>query len=176
MALRKQLPAWLTADLHPAVLTGREHLEHGEDTFLSPCTVLRTQKEESGLWIMVWPGVRRVTQYTGSSGFISIALTLHKRIGISAHGPTLSGSDLAGLALNILDMSSEFRCWATSHSLAVMSIRRQMSMSTFLAFSWILVSRSDICCREREKSSFRWCKRTEQIYVSGSQIVRRSLW
>lgn len=32
---------------------------------------------------MVWPGVRRVTQYTGSSGFISIALTLHKRICIS---------------------------------------------------------------------------------------------
>lgn len=32
-----------------------------------------------------------------------------------------------------------------------MSIRRQMSMSTFLAFSWILVSRSDICCRERER-------------------------
>lgn len=56
-----------------------------------------------------------------------------------------SGRDLAGLTLNIFDMSSELRCWATSHSLAVMSIRLQISMSTRLAFSWILVSRSDIC-------------------------------
>lgn len=69
--------------------------------------------------------------------------------------PTFSGRDLAGLTLNIFDMSSELRCWATSHSLAVMSIRRQMSMSTLLAFSWILVSRSDICCRG-EGSCFRW--------------------
>ena len=48
----------------------------------------------------------------------------------------------------ILDTSSEFRCCATSHSLAVISIRRQMSMSTFMAFSWIFVSRSVMGCRE----------------------------
>lgn len=69
--------------------------------------------------------------------------------------PTFSGSDLAGLTLNIFDMSSELRCWATSHSLAVMSILLQMSMSTRLAFSWILVSRSDICCRGEDRC-FRW--------------------
>lgn len=60
---------------------------------------------------------------------------------------TRSGSDLAGLTLNIFVMSSELRCCATSHSLAVMSMRLQMSMSTLLAFSWIFESSSDICCR-----------------------------
>lgn len=40
-------------------------------------------------------------------------------------------------------MSSQFLCWATSQRRAVMSIRRQMSMSTVMAFSWILLSRSD---------------------------------
>lgn len=89
--------------------------------------------------------------------------------------PTLSGSDLAGLALNILDMSSEFRCWATSHSLAVMSIRRQMSMSTFRAFSWILVSKSDICCRERQ-SPFTWCKYTKWKSNGGSQTICKGCW
>lgn len=58
---------------------------------------------------------------------------------------------MSGAALvtwKILDTSSEFRCCATSHSLAVISIRRQMSMSTFIAFSWIFVSRSVMGCRE----------------------------
>ena len=58
---------------------------------------------------------------------------------------------VSGAALvtwKILDTSSEFRCCATSHSLAVISIRRQMSMSTFMAFSWIFVSRSVMGCRE----------------------------
>lgn len=49
---------------------------------------------------------------------------------------------------NILETSSELRCCATSHSLAVISIRRQMSMSTFMAFSWIFVSRSVMGCRK----------------------------
>lgn len=48
----------------------------------------------------------------------------------------------------ILETSSELRCCATSHSLAVISIRRQMSMSTFMAFSWIFVSRSVMGCRK----------------------------
>lgn len=39
--------------------------------------------------------------------------------------------------------SSQFLCWATSHRRAVISILRQMSMSTFMAFSWILLSSSD---------------------------------
>lgn len=77
---------------------------------------------------------------------------------------TRSGSDLAGLTLNIFVMSSELRCWATSHSLAVMSMRLQMSMSTLLAFSWIFESSSDICWRTEEKPikitcvSFIMCK------------------
>lgn len=89
--------------------------------------------------------------------------------------PTLSGSDLAGLTLNIFDMSSELRCWATSHSLAVMSIRLQMSMSTRLAFSWILESRSDICCTGKD-SCFRWhvqpkpCTHTEMHFLYDSNV------
>lgn len=57
-------------------------------------------------------------------------------------------SRMALVTWKILDTSSEFRCCATSHSLAVISIRRQMSMSTFMAFSWIFVSRSVMGCRE----------------------------
>ena len=57
-------------------------------------------------------------------------------------------SGAALITWKILDTSSEFRCCATSHSLAVISIRRQMSMSTFMAFSWIFVSRSVMGCRE----------------------------
>ena len=58
------------------------------------------------------------------------------------------GRAQAPLALtwNILITSSQLRCWAKSQSLAVMSMRRQMSMSTFMAFSWIFVSRSDRFC------------------------------
>lgn len=40
----------------------------------------------------------------------------------------------------ILDTSSEFRCCAMSHSLAVMSIRRPNVHVAFMAFSWIFVS------------------------------------
>lgn len=59
-----------------------------------------------------------------------------------------AGEEVALFTWKILDTSSEFRCCATSHSLAVISIRRQMSMSTFMAFSWIFVSRSVMGCRE----------------------------
>lgn len=44
---------------------------------------------------------------------------------------------------NMCIVSSQFLCWATSQRRAVMSMRRQISMSTFMAFSWILLSRSD---------------------------------
>lgn len=47
--------------------------------------------------------------------------------------------------------SSLFLCWATSQRRAVMSIRRQISMSTFMAFSWILLSRSDMSWPQEKK-------------------------
>lgn len=121
---------------------------------------------------------------TGSSDFICRVLTLSftkefifLRQWNSRWIPTLSGSDLAGLTLNIFDMSSELRCWATSHSLAVMSIRLQMSMSTRLAFSWILVSRSDISCRGKD-GCFRWQLVTpcthgaRQLDPLGQELIR----
>lgn len=69
----------------------------------------------------------------------------------------------------ILDTSSEFRCCATSHSLAVISIRRQMSMSTFMAFSWIFVSRSVMGCREDSRGyvSKGWSKRGVRALLPG---------
>ncbi len=62
---------------------------------------------------------------------------------VSFRTPFCSGGALDGLPCSILLMSSELLCCATSQSLAVMSMRLQMSISTFMAFSWILVSKSD---------------------------------
>lgn len=63
-----------------------------------------------------------------------------------------AGEQAAPFTWKISDTSSEFRCCATSHSLAVMSIRRQMSMSTLMAFSRICVSRSVTGCGDGEDS------------------------
>ncbi len=62
---------------------------------------------------------------------------------VSFRTPFCSGGAPNGLPCSILLMSSELLCCATSHSLAVMSMRLQMSISTVMAFSWILVSKSD---------------------------------
>ena len=90
---------------------------------------------------------------------------------------TRTAGALDGLTLNILDMSSEFLCCATSQSFAVMSILLQMSMSTFMAFSWILESSSDICYKRKERClsvKERWSIRTAYAGQAGNAVSSES--
>lgn len=83
---------------------------------------------------------------------------------------------------------SQFLCWATSQSRAVMSILRQMSMSTFMAFSWILLSSSDRFCTQEHSSHHEtdsngekpstgagFCARTPSAYVAHQAFEENQL-
>jgi len=70
---------------------------------------------------------------------VCVYLSLSLSVCVSTEGPDWYGTWY-------IWMSSQFLCWARSQRRAVMSILRQMSMSTFMAFSWILLSSSDRFC------------------------------
>lgn len=74
--------------------------------------------------------------------------------------------------------SSQFLCWATSQRRAVMSMRRQMSMSTFMAFSWILLSRSDRSWRRgaRAEKLYGACRTSRTNRVAQDSHCWRALW